>query len=247
MGIRDIAFKIMSIYSTIWMKSKARVVVKGLDELPRRKRGERRVYVLLNHSTTYDIVALMHVSKEPFVILMDGGAFTFPIIRHLLHGAGFVPLDKKNSKPAFESCVKAVESGKPLLISLHGGDSTHGDWGKPRTGGLRIARKTGAKVYPVFLKVEDDRIRYLKFKGINGTEYPYTTFKNTFFFIEFLKPVDLSYLPEDAPYESYFEVAKKLDEELERVEARYEAFLSENKERFAPLRRRGGSRYRVAW
>jgi 1-acyl-sn-glycerol-3-phosphate acyltransferase len=229
------------------MKAKARVVVKGLDEVPPRKRGEKRVYVLLNHSTTYDIVALMHVSKEPFVILMDGGAFTFPIIRHLLHRAGFVPLERDNSKPAFEACVDAVEAGKPLLISLHGGDSTQGDWGKPRTGGLRIARRTGAKIYPIFLKVEEDRIRYLKFKGVNGAEYPYTTFKNTFFFIEFLKPLDISSLPEDAPYEAYFEVAQKLDEELERVEGRYEAFLSENRERFAPLRRRGGTRFRVAW
>jgi 1-acyl-sn-glycerol-3-phosphate acyltransferase len=247
MTFNDIAFKIMSIYSTIWMRAKARVVVKGLDEVPPRGRGEKRVYVLLNHSTTYDIVALMHVSKEPFVILMDGGAFTFPIIRHFLHGAGFVPLEKDNSKPAFEACVDAVEAGKPLLISLHGGDSTQGDWGKPRTGGLRIARRTGAKIYPIFLKVEDDRIRYLKFKGVNGTEYPYTTFKNTFFFIEFLKPVDISHLPVDAPYEAFFEVAQELDADLERVEARYEAFLSENRERFAPLRRRGGTRFRVAW
>jgi len=247
MTFRDAAFKVMSIYSTIWMRAKARVVVKGLDEVPPRKRGEKRVYVLLNHSTTYDIVALMHVSKEPFVILMDGGAFTFPIIRHFLHGAGFVPLNKDDSKPAFESCVQAIEGGKPLLISLHAGDSTIGDWGKPRTGGLRIARRTGAKVYPIFLKVEDDRIRHLKFKGVNGAEYPYTTFKDTFYFIEFLKPVDLSHLAVDAPYEDYFKAAQDLDAELERVEAKYEAFLSENRERFAPLRRRGGTRFRVAW
>jgi hypothetical protein len=56
MTFKDAAFKIMSVYSTIWMRAKARVVVKGLDEVPPRKRGEKRVYVLLNHSTTYDIV-----------------------------------------------------------------------------------------------------------------------------------------------------------------------------------------------
>jgi hypothetical protein len=38
-----------------------------------------------------------------------------------------------------------------------------------------------------------------------------------------------------------------LDAKGEDVEARYETFLADNRERFAPLRRRGGSRLRVAW
>jgi 1-acyl-sn-glycerol-3-phosphate acyltransferase len=243
----NIPFKIMNIYSTIWMRAKARVIVKGIEDLPPRKPGEKRVYLLLNHSTTYDVVALMHVSKEPFAIMMDKGAFTFPIIRHVLRGAGFIPLDKADSKPAVEACAAALEAGRPLLISLHEGDSTLGDWGKPRTGGIRLAHKAGAKLYPIFLKVEDDRIRRLSFKGVNGTEYPYTTFKNTFYFIEFLKSMDLSGLPPEPSYEEYFEVAKALDAKAEAVEARYETFLSDNRERFAPLRRRGGSRFRVAW
>jgi 1-acyl-sn-glycerol-3-phosphate acyltransferase len=243
----NIPFKIMSIYSTIWMRAKARVVVKGLDELPPRKKGEKRVYLLLNHSTTFDVVALMHVSKEPFAILMDRGAFTFPIIRHILHGAGFIPLDKDDSKPCVAACIDTVNKGKPLLISLHEGDSTIGDWGKPRTGGIRIAQATGAKLYPIFLKVEDERIKQMSFKGVNGTEYRYTTFKNTFYFIEFLKPVDLSSLPSESGYDALFEVAKALDRKAEEVEARYETFLSDNRERFAPLKRRGGTRFRVAW
>jgi 1-acyl-sn-glycerol-3-phosphate acyltransferase len=245
--VLNIPFKIMSIYSTIWMRAKARVVVKGLDELPPRRRGEKRVYLLLNHSTTFDVVALMHVSKEPFAIMMDKGAFTFPVIRHILRGAGFIPLDKEDSKPAVEACAKALAEGRPLLISLHEGDSTIGDWGKPRTGGIRLAHLAGAKLYPIFLKVEDDRIRRLTFKGVNGTEYPYTTFKDTFYFIEFLKAVDLSSLPEATSYEQYFELAKALDAKAGQVEARYETFLADNRERFAPLRRRGGSRFRVAW
>ena len=59
----NIPFKIMSVYSTIWMQARARVIVKGLDDVPPRENGEKRVYLLLNHSTTFDVVALMHVSK----------------------------------------------------------------------------------------------------------------------------------------------------------------------------------------
>jgi 1-acyl-sn-glycerol-3-phosphate acyltransferase len=40
----------------------------------------------------------MHVSKEPFAILMDKGAFKFPFIRHILRGAGFIPLDKDDTQ-----------------------------------------------------------------------------------------------------------------------------------------------------
>jgi len=243
----NIPFKIMNLYSTLWIRAKARVVVRGLDDLPPRTKGEKRVYIVLNHSTTFDCVALMHVSKEPFAIMMDGGAFTFPIIRHVLRGAGFIPLHKDDSKTCVEACVEAVNSGKPLLISLHDGDSTLGEPGRPRTGGIRIAHMTGAKLYPIFLKVEDERIRHLSFKGVNGTEYPYTTFKDSLYFIEFLKPIDLSSLPPEPSREEYLEVAKSLDEKAERVKARYETYLAENRERFAPLKRRGGTKLRVAW
>jgi 1-acyl-sn-glycerol-3-phosphate acyltransferase len=243
----NLPFSVMRLYSTLWMRSRARVVVKGADELPPRKKGEKRVYILMNHSTTFDIVALMHLSREPFAILMDGGAFKFPIIGHILRAAGFVPLDKSNSQASVQECVDKVNKGVPLLISLHEGNSTLGDWGRPRTGGIRIAHLTGATVCPIFLKVEEEHIRHLSFKGTNGVEYPYTTFKNTFYFVEFLKPLDLSSLPADAKYEDYFEVAKDLNEKLEAVEARYDTFLADNRERFAPLRRRGGARFKVAW
>jgi 1-acyl-sn-glycerol-3-phosphate acyltransferase len=243
----NLPFSVMKLYSTIWMRSRARVVVKGLEDLPPRARGEKRVYILMNHSTTFDVVALMHLSKEPFAILMDKGAFHFPIIGHILKAAGFVPLDKDNSKASVQACIDKVNGGVPLLISLHEGDSTLGEWGRPRTGGVRIAHLTGAAIYPIFLKVEEEHIRHLSFKGTNGVEYPYTTFRNTFYFVEFLKPVDLSSLPAEATYEDYFAVAKGLNEKLESVEARYDTFLSDNRERFAPLRRRGGARYRVAW
>jgi 1-acyl-sn-glycerol-3-phosphate acyltransferase len=247
MLLRSLAFRILNLYSTIWMHAKARVEVKGIENVPPRRPGERRVYLLLNHATTFDIVALMHVSKEPFVIMMDKAAFTFPVIHHVLARAGFVPLDRDDPKPAVEACSAAVVEGRPLLISLHGGDSTIGDFGKPRTGGIRIAHHAGAAIYPIFLKVEKDRIRHRRFTGVNGTEYPYTTFKNTFFFIEFLPPVDLSALPSESGYAEYRRIADEMGVLAERVEENYEALLSENRVRFAPIRRRGGTKFRVAW
>ncbi len=247
MSLRSFAFKILNIYSTIWMSAKAKVKVKGWSALPPREPGERRLYLVINHSTTYDLVALMHISKHPFIVLVDRGAFTFPVIRHILNWAGFVPLDKDSSTVAFESCVRELSEGNPLLVSLHDGDSTLGDWGRPRTGGIRIAHKAGATIYPVFLKVEEDRVRHLRFKGTNGTEYPYTTFKDTLYFIEFLPPDRMEDLPADAGYEDYRVVANRMDALANAVEKRYEAFLGRASARFAGLKRSGGTKDRVAW
>jgi hypothetical protein len=105
----------------------------------------------------------------------------------------------------------------------------------------------GAKIYPVFLKVESDRIRRLSFKGVDGEKYHYSTFKDSFYFIEFLEPVDLSSLPREPSREEYAEIANGLGAATERLEASYDAYLEENRERFAPLKRRGGTKLRVAW
>jgi len=229
------------------MSAKAKVEVLGLESIPVREEGERRVYVILNHSTTYDIVALMHISKRPFVIMMDKGAFTFPVIGHVLRRAGFVPLDKDNSAAAFDACVGAVLEGNPLVISLHEGDSTIGKFGPPRTGGLRIAHRTGAAIYPIYLKVEDAKIRHLSFKGINGATYPYTTFRNAIYCIEFLKPVTLESLPAEPCHADFRRLADELDLERVRMDGLYAKTMRQREVELAESRRRGGSPLRVAW
>lgn len=227
------------------MNAKARVSIKGLRNLPVRQKGEKRVYLLLNHATTYDIVALMHVAKNPIAILMDKGAFAFPVIGSILKRAGFIPLDKGNSKPAVEDCIDTVNSGVPLLISLHEGNSTLGQRLQPRTGAIRIAHMTGAKLFPIFLKVENESIRHLSFRGVDSIEYPYTTFRNTFLFIDFLPPVDLSALPPDPIRNDFFNIASLMDGKAKAIETYYDSFLENNKERLAPLRRKGGTQQRI--
>ena len=42
------------------------------------------MYVLMNHSTSYDAVALFHCSANRFGVVMDREAFEFPVIGHPL-------------------------------------------------------------------------------------------------------------------------------------------------------------------
>lgn len=248
MSGRDFAYGILHAYSTLWMRSRAELIVEGLENVPVGPDRPKRVYVLLNHSTTYDVVALMHLARKPFVIMMDRGAFTFPVIRHVLSGAGFIPLDKDSSIHAVGRCVAAVKDGRPLVISLHEGDSTIGGWGRPRTGGVRIAHAAGAQIIPVFLYMEPDRIRNLRFKGVNGTEYPYTTFKNTRYWVRFLPPQSIEDLPAGAGYDDYRAVADSLDQLADGLERQYELMLAEETERRGDEprpRRKGGCSVRV--
>ena len=244
------SFGILHAYSNIWMKSRAKVIVKGLEHVQPPRLNEKRVYVIVNHSTTYDVVALMHIAANPFRIMMDRGAFTFPIIRHFLFGARFIPLDKETSSEAVNQCVEVVKQHEPLIISLHDGDSTIGSWGRPRTGGLRIAHASGATIIPVFLYVEPDRIRHLNFKGTNGLEYPYTTFRNTRFWIHFLPPFSLTDLPADATYEDFRKVADTLDHQSNAMEKEYEDLLAKEAKEVAlnpRKRQKGGTSVRVIW
>ena len=244
---RDAAFKVLNIYATIWMWANARVVPRGLLELPPKKANEKRVYLVLNHSTTYDAIALIHLSKEPFTILMDDGAFKVPIVGRILRKAGFIPLDKSDSKTSVAACIDAVNEGRPLFVSLHDGSMTCGEKGRPRTGGIRIAHRTGATIYPIFVKAEEECIRRSSIKGADGSANPFSTFKNSLYFIDFLPPVDLSSLHPDASYEDYFKVALSLDEKAEEVGKYYESLASDHGDLMSSLSRWGGARFRVAW
>jgi 1-acyl-sn-glycerol-3-phosphate acyltransferase len=244
------SFGILHAYSNIWMKLRAKVIVKGLEHVQPPRENEKRVYIIVNHSTTYDVVALMHIAAKPFRIMMDRGAFTFPIIRHFLFGARFIPLDKETSADAVKQCVEVVKQKEPLVISLHDGTSTIGSWGRPRTGGIRIAHASGATIIPLFLYVEPDRIRHLNFKGTNGKEYPYTTFRNTRFWIHFLPPLSISDLPADAKYEDFRKVADNLDHQANSMEKEYEELMAQeakNPESIHRKRQKGGTSVRVIW
>jgi 1-acyl-sn-glycerol-3-phosphate acyltransferase len=240
--MRSLPFIIMRAYATVWTRKHARVVVKGLDEIALRRKGERRVYLLLDRSTTFDIMALLHVSEEPFAIMMERTSFGVPGLRRLQRAAGLIPLDAADPRPALEAGAAALDRGRPLLASLRAADGS-----SARTDGIRLARERGAALYPIFLKAEDDRVRTKTFRGRDGIERPYTTFKDSFYFIEFLRPFDLSGLSAAPSEAELAATAAELDARASQVDSRYETFLADNRERFADLKRRGGTRYRVAW
>jgi 1-acyl-sn-glycerol-3-phosphate acyltransferase len=244
---RRLAFRALSFVATLWMWRNARVVARGLDRIPKKAPDEKRVYLIMNHTSTFDFVALLHMSKGPFTVLMDEGAFQAPVFGPLLKKAGFIPLVEGDSESGLRACVDAVNEGRPLIISLHKGSSVCGEWSRPRTGGLRIAHETGATIYPVFIMAESDRIRRSNIRGVDGSSNRFTVFKNALYFIQPLPPFDLSSLPAEPSYEDFFGIARTLEAKMNETRAYYDGFMDKYRERLAPLARWGGARFRVSW
>ena len=189
----------------------------------------------------------MHVSGSRFSVVMDEGAFNFPVVRRLFVSAGFIPLVKSRSAEAVDAAVQKIRDGVPVVMSLTDGGSTVGKEERPRTGGIRIAHLAGATIYPVFTMVEENKKRHLSFKGVNGERYPYTTFRDTLYFIKFLPAIPASEFDGKDTRESYGAGARRLQEMADRERALFERTLVEQKERFDALPRRGGTHERVLW
>ena len=244
--IADACFSILRMYSMAWMRSRCRLVIEGKENLP-TDLTLPRTYIVLNHSTTFDLVALMHISASRFSVVMDQGAFMTPVVRHLFHGAGFIPLDKADSGQAVVAAVQKIGAGVPVLMSLTDGAATLGGEERPRTGGVRIAHRAGAVMQPVFVMVEEDRKLNRMLKGVDGSSHPYTTFRNTIYVVAFLPPIPPEVFGPDESYESYTGLAQRMKAMADAEKQKYTRLLADPQGVFAGMRRRGGASERVSW
>jgi 1-acyl-sn-glycerol-3-phosphate acyltransferase len=244
--IADLSFRILTTYSTLWMRSRCRLVIDGKGNLP-TDATQRRTYIVLNHSTTYDLVALMHISKSRFSVVMDEGAFNVPVVRRIFSGAGFIPLVKTDSGSAVAAAVQKIRAGVPVLMSLTDGAATIGGEERPRTGGVRIAHLADAAMYPVFVMVEENKKLHRSLKGTDGKVHPFTTFKDTIYVVRFLPPIPSTVFGAAETYESYAALAGRMKGMADVEKKSYERELADPAGRFAGLRRTGGCGERVTW
>jgi 1-acyl-sn-glycerol-3-phosphate acyltransferase len=244
--IAEASFRILRAYSTAWMRSRCRLVIDGAANLP-TDLSRPRTYIVLNHSTTYDLVALMHISDNRFSVVMDEGAFNVPVIRHIFAGAGFIPLVKTDSGSAVSAAVQKIRSGIPVLMSLTDGAATIGGEERARTGGVRIAHLAGAAMYPVFVMVEEDRKLHRSLKGVDGKTHPFTTFRDTVYVVDFLPPILPGVFRETETYEGYAALALRMKAMADAEKEKYRRELADPGGRFADMPRTGGTSLRVTW
>jgi 1-acyl-sn-glycerol-3-phosphate acyltransferase len=237
-------FKLLKFYSGIWARGHCRIVMSGMQNLENNQ-DRKRIYIV-SHPTTYDLPILVHIAKNNFYVVVYKDPFEHPVVGWLFRKVGFTKLDPSNSEQMIRESCRLIESKNPLIYSLKGYGVDFGEDVKPRTGGIRIAHRSEADIYPIHLMIEPDKMIFKYYKDRKGGVYPYTIFKDTLYFVTFYKPLRYSdYAKENMTYEEFQDVAYGLEADFQATQKRIELELAEKADNYLNVKKRGGAATQV--
>jgi 1-acyl-sn-glycerol-3-phosphate acyltransferase len=239
-------FKLLKLYSNIWARTHCRVVMSGEHHLEHNQ--ERRRIYIVSHPTTYDLPMLVHISRNIFYVVVYKDPFKHPIAGWLFRNIGFPKLDTDNTDQMIEESCRLIRQNHPLIYSLKGYGVDFGQDVKPRTGGIRIAHRAQADIYPVHLMIEPNKMIFKYYKNRKGEVYPYTIFKDTLYFVTFCRPLRYQeYARESMDYEAFRKIAYQIEAEFQKVQRRLENELAENRRPQRKGKKRGGADRQVTF
>ncbi len=108
-----------------------------------------------NHASQMDILVLYRALPVPFRFLVKKELFRVPLLGFAMKKAGYIPIDRKNSRAAVKSIKKAADSlrkGASIVIFPEGTRSKDGKLQNFKEGGFMLAVKSGCPVVPVAIK-----------------------------------------------------------------------------------------------
>ncbi len=252
MMCHEFFFKILRIYSDIWVRRHCRVIVSGLENLE-SVQNRRRVYIG-PHPTTYDVPLLIHTAKRNLYFIIAEGPFVHPIVGRIFKGAGFVKLNYDKPRQAIREAKELVESGKPMICSMYGYGVDFGEEVGPETGAIRIAHHAKADIVPLHVMIEEDKRTFKYYKDSKGDIYPYTIFSDTLYFLSFCKPIryedyakDLDTLSIKKRNAVYNKMAVEFDTLFKDMDKDLQKELKQNESYYQSLKKTGGSPIRVDW
>ena len=126
-----------------------RVEVFGREKIPQ----EGPVIFMANHQSYVDVPAIYFLRRQ-FKWMADAHLFRIPFFGWAMRMAGYVPVDRGNSKAALRSLGQAKEwlsKGVSIFIFPEGTRSRTGMFDRFQTGGFRLAVTTGTPIVPVVL------------------------------------------------------------------------------------------------
>jgi len=246
----ELYFKIFRLYSDFWVRRHCKVVLSGLEHVE-AVQGRRRIY-LGPHPTTYDVPLAIHLAKNNLYFIIAEGPFVNPLVRRLFQGAGFVKLNYAKPRQAIQDAVELVSSGKPMVCSMYGYGVDFGEEVPPETGAIRIAHQAKADIVPTLLMIEEGKRIFKWYRDSHGDLYPYTYFKNSFYFICFTEPIryedyskrldTTSVKKKNAEYTRLAEQFHTMFKSMEQAQLKD---LEERAEYYNSLKRSGGSDIRI--
>ena len=152
-GNRTFAHKVARIWSSmVLIACGIKVKVKCQDtsfikEVP--------VIFACNHASQMDIPILYKALPVEFRFLVKKELFKVPLLGYAMKKAGYIPIDRKNSRAAIKSMKKAAErlkTGASIVIFPEGTRSVDGRLQPFKEGGFMLAVKSERPVVPIAIK-----------------------------------------------------------------------------------------------
>jgi 1-acyl-sn-glycerol-3-phosphate acyltransferase len=107
-----------------------------------------------NHQSDFDIPVLLAHLKSQFRWLAKAELFKIPIFGQAMRRAGYISINRKERRAAFESLKKAAEiirNGVSVLIFPEGTRSKDGNIASFKKGGFLLAVDSGVPVVPIII------------------------------------------------------------------------------------------------
>jgi len=135
-----------------------RVSVKGRENIiDGEKNGP--VIFLSNHQGAFDIPVLQAYIPRQFRWIAKKSLFSIPVVGWTMTLAGYIGIERENSKKAFKSLLRAAEkikNGTSVLVFPEGTRSTTGRLLPFKKGAFLLAKKSGALIVPVAVEGTKD-------------------------------------------------------------------------------------------
>jgi len=128
--------------------SGVRVRVRGAENL----QGNAPRILLSNHQGAFDIPVLQAYLPLQFRWVSKKSLFRIPVVGWSMTLAGYIAVERENTKKAFRDLLRAAEkirNGTSVLVFPEGTRSTTGELLPFKKGAFILARKSGAEIVPV--------------------------------------------------------------------------------------------------
>ncbi len=109
--------------------------------------------LVANHVSPVDPLLLQATTDRVIVWMMAKEYFEMPILKTAFEKLTFIPVSRSGrDTAALKAALRTLDAGKVLGIFPEGRISTNGQIGKLQPGAAMIAERSGAGVWPAFLR-----------------------------------------------------------------------------------------------
>lgn len=137
----------------LWAKIIVKVSFVKVSLYGREKLEPGRTYVFAaNHTSVFDILAIMAYLPVRFSWLAKKELFQIPVFGYVLQRIGHIPVDRSNPRAGVRSLVDAarrIRRGTSVVIFPEGTRSARGDVASFKRGGISLAVRAGTPIVPL--------------------------------------------------------------------------------------------------